>query len=347
MAGAPKYSHTELDKAGEILRDSTGSKDEQQWALELLSSWRAAHNRPLNTFNVTLRNRLTATHRKVLVAQRLKRIPTVVDKLHRFPEMRLSRIQDIAGVRAVVGSVDDVRAMCDDYKNNHRLRCKFVREKNYIDHPKKDGYRGVHMIYQYSNPKTPERDGLLVEMQIRTDAQHAWATTVETMGTFLGFSLKSDEGPDDWRKFFALTGSAIAHLEGTQPVPGYESMSAADTFREVARQSQVLRVKEKLVSLRVTMGPISQYKLKDSYFLLTLDPDAKTTTLQPFRKRRFARARAKYLELEESTRGTSKQVVLVSTSSVTQLKNAYPNFFLNTKKFLQILKEIEQRARTS
>lgn len=347
-AAEPKYTHGEVDRAGDILiSDSTGIEDERQSALEVLDYWRAAHNYPMNTFQATLRYRLTVIHREALVAQRLKRTPAILEKLRRFPTMHLSQIQDIGGLRAIVGNVGDVRALYEDYKDNGRLRHELAWEKNYINIPKPDGYRGVHLVYRYVNPKAPEYEGLLLEIQMRTNLQHAWATTVETMGTFLRYSLKSDEGPEKWRRFFALTGSAFAHLEGSPPVPGYESMSATDTFREVARQSQALKVKKTLTSLPVAMEPISHLKNKGSWFLIVLDPDGKRTTLQPFGKDRFAEATDTYLRLEESARGTQKQVVLVSTASVMQLIRAYPNFFLNTDLFLRILGDIERRAGTS
>ena len=56
----------------------------------------------------------------------------------------------------------------------------------------------MHLVYKYINPICPDYDGLFVELQIRTRLQHTWATAVETMGTYLEFSLKSSEGPEDW-----------------------------------------------------------------------------------------------------------------------------------------------------
>lgn len=344
MTVVPEHSRSEVDSAGEILRDSTGSQDEQQWALEVLDNWRAAHNYPINTFQATLRTRLKVAHRTALVAQRLKRIPSILDKLRRFPTMELSQIQDIGGLRAIVQNVDDVAALYEYYKNSVKFGHELANEKNYIDNPKPSGYRGVHLIYRYNNSKAPAYQGLLLEMQIRTVIQHAWATTVETMGTFLNHALKSNQGPDEWLKFFATTGSAFARLEGSRPVPEYEDMSATETYREVATQSKALQVKERLVGLRLATGHISRFKSKGGYFLLMLDPEARRIVLQPFGKDRFDEATAKYLQLEGDTRGTQKQVVLVSTASVTQVKKAYPNFFLDTTRFLQILRQIEQIA---
>jgi hypothetical protein len=63
-------------------------------------------------------------------------------------------------------------------------------------------------------------NGLRIEMQLRSRLQHAWATAVETVGTFLRQALKSSQGEGAWLKFFALMGSALARREHTPLVPG-------------------------------------------------------------------------------------------------------------------------------
>jgi len=56
-------------------------------------------------------------------------------------------------------------------------------------------------------------------MQIRSQLQHAWATAVETVGTFLQQALKSSQGDEGWQRFFALMGNAMAMRERRPPVP--------------------------------------------------------------------------------------------------------------------------------
>jgi hypothetical protein len=46
---------------------------------------------------------------RVEVTQRLKRFITILDKLKREPTLDLSKMQDIGGVRAVVGSIEEIR----------------------------------------------------------------------------------------------------------------------------------------------------------------------------------------------------------------------------------------------
>ncbi|UJB70634.1 hypothetical protein HRE53_06030 [Acaryochloris sp. 'Moss Beach'] len=52
------------------------------------------------------------------------------------------------------------------------------------------------------------------------------------MGTFLNHALKSNEGPEEWLDFFALTGSAFAHYEDCNAVPGYEELQEQETYEK-------------------------------------------------------------------------------------------------------------------
>src|SRR5205814_3031408 len=135
--------------------------------------------------------------------------------------------QDIGGVRAIVANVAEVRTLETVYATTpfqHKNRAK----KDYITNPKPDGYRGVHLIYEYKNDQAPQYNGLLIELQIRTRTQHIWSTAVETMGTFLGQSLKSQQGDDKWLTFFSIVSAAFALEEGCKPGQGFEDLSASD-----------------------------------------------------------------------------------------------------------------------
>lgn len=205
---SPLFSRSQVDKAGDILcqpaPDTYTSEriDNEIWAYDVLSNWRACHNYPINTFQATLRNRLENIDAEATVAQRLKRFPSIVLKLRRFPGMKAARMQDIGGLRAIVKSVNDVRKLETTYRTaTPSFRHKLVSSKDYIAHPKPDGYRSVHLVYRYQNVRTPDINGLLLELQLRSRLQHAWATAVETMGTFLGQALKSGYGDSRWRAF--------------------------------------------------------------------------------------------------------------------------------------------------
>jgi ppGpp synthetase/RelA/SpoT-type nucleotidyltranferase len=101
-------------------------------------------------------------------------------------------MQDIGGLRAVVREVDYVYKLRDLLLKGRFLH-KLVREDDYIRKPKASGYRSLHLVYRYANKYAPEYTGLQIEIQLRTELQHIWATAVETMGIILKQSLKSDE----------------------------------------------------------------------------------------------------------------------------------------------------------
>jgi ppGpp synthetase/RelA/SpoT-type nucleotidyltranferase len=50
------------------------------------------------------------------VTQRLKRLPTIVDKLARHPNMQLTTMEDIGGVRAVLSSQEQADAILADLR---------------------------------------------------------------------------------------------------------------------------------------------------------------------------------------------------------------------------------------
>src|SRR3546814_3079796 len=77
---------------------------------------------------------------------------------------------------------------------NKRRQYEVVHIDDYIRSPKSSGYRSIHLVLKYKSKKYPEYNNLLLEVQIRTHAQHSWATAVETVGAVLGQALKSSEG---------------------------------------------------------------------------------------------------------------------------------------------------------
>lgn len=199
----PKFSKNKVNKAGNIMKASNSSLSDKEWAEDVLTNWRASHSYPINTFQSTLRDKLKNIDADALVAQRLKRSPSIISKLRRSQDMNLARMQDIAGLRAVVEDIEKVRLLESSYLKS-RFKHEKVGHKDYIECPKPTGYRGVHLIYKYCNSSVPEYDGLRLEIQIRTKLQHIWATAVETMGTFLSQALKSSEGPDEWLDFLVV-----------------------------------------------------------------------------------------------------------------------------------------------
>jgi len=346
----PAFSKSDVDKAAVVLFDFEKYSDAfvQVSALNVFGNWRAAHSWPMNTFQVGLRRLATKIDRTALVAQRLKRVPSIFAKLKRQKNMRLSQMQDIAGCRAVLSNVKHTMALYEAYKKS-RMKHALTGEKNYIANPKDSGYRGIHLVYRYNSDRSDVFNGLQVEVQLRSRLQHAWATAVETVGTFVHQSLKSSEGAEGWLSFFAHISSVFAKLEGTPPIPNVPTDDKelhAAVYKQAKEMDVVQRLRMYGTALQVLDFDQSTASKQPGYFLMVLEPQIKQVSVQPYKKAQLEQATKDYLEAEKAVSKTGKgEVVLVATDSVDSLKKAYPNYFLDTSVFLGHLeKYLESRT---
>ena len=334
----PSYSRRQVDAAGEVLAD-VDRVLELDHALEVVNNWRSSHSFPLNTFQATLRKKGRRVDADCLVAQRIKRLWSINHKLERFPRMRLSQVQDIGGCRAVVTNIDHVRELVAAYRNSD-LKHKLARVDDYLESPQRSGYRGVHLIYKYFSDKNSTYNDLSIEMQIRSQFQHAWATAVETVGTFVRQPLKSSLGAEDWLRFFALMGTVIAFQEQTTPVLGTPTDQAA-LVQELNHYVHDLDVIGRLEAY----GNIIQMmegggQIDAQYFLLELASAAREVRITAFNRAQLSEAQRRYLEAERRIASDPfSEVVLVSVDSVAALQKAFPNYFLDTRVFIGLVQD--------
>jgi len=333
----PQYSRSQVNRAGDVLIADLRSPNDEDWALQVINNWRASHSFPLNTFQMGLRTRARQVDSSALIAQRVKRLSSIEYKLRIQPGMRLSRMQDIGGCRAVVADVPAVRNLRDLYVKSH-LKHRLVKEDDYISEPKRSGYRSVHRVYRYVSDRSATYNTLQIEVQMRSQLQHAWATAVETVGTFLQQSLKASQGSDEWLRFFTLMGSAVARLENTTLVPDTPT-SRSELIRDLKHYITCLDVHGKLSAYSATIRTLEKPEVRGAhYFLLDLRPSEGTVTINTFARNELQVATAQYLETERQLTGPGSEAVLVSVESLGLLRRAYPNYFLDTGVFLDTVK---------
>lgn len=330
----PTESKSKINKAGKILTQDSFFNLEYQEALDLANRWRACHAYPINTFQATLRQKVSQCSGEPIVAQRLKRMPTIIDKLSRFPNMQLTTMQDIAGLRAILENIDDVQSVVSKYVFNKSFPHEFIDQYDYITTPRDiDGYRSHHLTYKYRNKRNPNYDGLRVEIQIRTRLQHIWATAVETMGTFLGQALKSKQGDKEWIDFFAAVSSAFSFIEGTNPVPRFSHLSKSKTIDLVAKMENDLGAVEKMKNFSTVINSIGSKK-SYTYHLLVLNSLEHSISVYTYDRENFEKAMEDYTKFEnEAAKGSRLEPVLVSAGPMENLKKAYPNLFLDISEF--------------
>ncbi len=197
------------------------------------------------------------------------------------------------------------------------------------------------MIYRYHNERAPSYDGLSLELQLRTKLQHAWATAVETMGTFLGQALKSGRGEGEWRQFFATAGAALAIVEKTAPVPGFEACPEQQVFDMVRTIADKLHILEKLRGFTIAADRITTERGQGAYHLVVLDSSRRSVSIRPYPISRLEQANLDYASIEQRTKaGEPIEAVLVSAGPIDALRKAYPNYFLDTQEFITQIEKV-------
>ena len=251
--------------------------------------------------------------------------------------MQLARMQDIGGCRAVLNNIREVRALRDNVLAS-RAKHILAHSKDYIAEPKESGYRGIHLIYRYHSDTYTKHCGLMVEIQIRSTIQHVWATGVETVGTFIRSPLKSSIGPKDWLEFFARLSTTL-HLKESNPriYKRLEEFHAS----AIALGKLINRIdaKRRLTDFGNLVKLVEQHKQRETRtFVLHLKPVQGIVQLFPFRTQASPEALKLYSRLEqEANIEQGEDVVLVSTDSIRDLRQAYPNYFLDTRRLVKEL----------
>lgn len=340
----PRFSRSNVDKAGACYIDPKASRAEKDKARLVINNWRSSHSFPLNTLQTNLRYAAGVVDPDPTVAQRIKRLPSIRHKLERISGMKLSRMQDLGGCRAVVSDVGRVNELLSFYRDKTQMKHKLVREDMYIWEPKPSGYRGIHLVYAYHSDKKSTYNGLKIELQLRSQLQHAWATAVETVGTFTEQALKSSMGEEDWLRFFALMSSAIALREGTPQVPDTptDPELLIEELRELAVELQVV---DRLGAYGAAMQHVEKQLKpgKKHTFLMELDLDERVLRVNSYDNASLAAAAYSHAE-RKTEENSAIDLVLVGADSVNSLKRAYPNYFLDTTAFVDAVVDATEGA---
>ncbi len=85
----------------------------------------------------------------------------------------LDKLNDIAGVRVVCGYLDDIYRIRRELRKHPEF--VILKEKDYIRHPRKSGYRSLHIIGSVSVASENGIQDVKVEIQLRTLVMHLWA----------------------------------------------------------------------------------------------------------------------------------------------------------------------------
>ncbi|WP_242512651.1 RelA/SpoT domain-containing protein, partial [Enterobacter hormaechei] len=213
-----EHSKNQVKKAGECIRKGNGDIEK---AIEIIQQYRAAHLYPLMIIKNLVWKHAQKINKNAIIARRLKRLPTIIDKLRRKTldgvtpnSIAVTRMSDIGGCRVIVENRLQLLLLdssLDKSRTTHKSKVK-----DYIKSPKSTGYRGIHRIYTcYDKDEAHQWKGFDIEVQLRTKLQHLWATTIEVVDLCEGRTLKTNpfESNPSWVNFFRLMSEFIAEEE--------------------------------------------------------------------------------------------------------------------------------------
>jgi hypothetical protein len=170
-------------------------------------------------------------------------------------------MHDIAGCRIIFDTIEELllfRKSLHGARFNHKRRGADNEERwNYLVHPKPDGYRGIHEVYEYDVKSEGGKtwNGLNVEIQFRTFAQHAWSTAVEVAGLLTLNKPKFGQGSPELLEQFRIASELIARFfeGGTSCLPDKSLDELRDGFHECEQQTRIIelfrRVNTKVVDI--------------------------------------------------------------------------------------------------
>ena len=115
-------------------------------------------------------------------------------------------------------------------------------------------------------------------------------------------------------------------------VPG----SSRELVKQIRVAGRKLKVKKRLAAFQTALDIVGQEDLRGyKYFLLELRPDEEYLEIKAFRKGELGKATVAYLAAERELVDTTGDAVLVASDSLESLRRAFPNYFGDTRRFVQ------------
>ncbi|CAH7227808.1 putative GTP pyrophosphokinase [Vibrio crassostreae] len=348
------YSNNGVKKAGRRLRKKEG---DLKAATATIQQFRAAHEKPLNTIAYLVGRCCRELGIDVKPVTRLKRLETIIDKLQRKSldgntanATCVTNMNDIGGCRAIFPDLMSLELAISQLQGTvekvGRVRIKDI--DNYITNPKPNdcGYRSLHVIYRYDHASGKSFN---IEAQLRTRLQHLWATTVEIVDILEGTKIKThshsaneDKGALQikWEELLSNMSRYIADAEGAVELGKEEKAQLSIRLRELNDEINALGRLETFKILSEKVKSCSNNRV--SHVLLVIDENALE---QIFNAEfdNYSQAISAYNALENATRSEPKiNTLLISTSDIGQLSEAYPNYLGDCASFMLLLQEAMQ-----
>lgn len=314
------YTGGDIKRLGKRLREKKG-KHISDDDLDLLQAHRLSFTEPLFRTFKELTQYKSTVERSAIIAFRLKRISTIINKVIRKPEMQLNRMWDIAGIRIIFGDEGSARRMVNLIVQKYEVRGQI---RNYFEDPKKIGYQAFHIYI------TEPNSGKVIEVQIRTRDTHNWATLVEITDVLYNTRLKEEgfENNKTLGRFHHLV-SSEKELEPEEANFLYKTL---DKYDFITKLAETFRKNSSIVKKQW-----QQVNSKDRYFLIELSSDS-IPKLSGYKN--YEKAELDYFNAYKKDEGALIVLTSIHKPSFEQISIAYANYILSYHRFMKDVQDI-------
>lgn len=174
----------QIRRLGNSIRENTNTVSTDN--LELLQAYRTSYKDALSKAFTLLTTLTRSVYTEAILSYRIKRIDSIIRKLHRKPKMQLDRMGDIVGCRCILKNEKQIRKLERKIKENFWVNESQTRD--YYKNENPTGYRSLHLYI-----KLEEDHSEIIEVQLRTQVDHNWATLVEITDLLLDDTAKESD----------------------------------------------------------------------------------------------------------------------------------------------------------
>lgn len=186
-----EISKTQIDRLGDRIKRGHITEED----LRLLDRYRRTFTSAYEIVVGSIRDKLGLEPTGRLAKSTI----SIIDKLKR-ESIRLTQIQDIAGCRIIATDIAEQEAVTQSLTN-------LFPKVAVIDRRAKPshGYRAIHVVVNQA--------GKLIEIQVRTSLQHAWAEASEKISDLKGTIIKYGGGDEAIQRKLQILSTRVATAE--------------------------------------------------------------------------------------------------------------------------------------
>lgn len=303
-----------------LLKNETPTKEQ----LDVLKKWRKSYKEALNTVNRELNSIMNRIDNQGIITYRIKRIESIFSKLRRYPKMNLARMHDIAGARCIVSNEQKTNRLLDEIYQSKII--KVLDTDNYIESPKESGYKSIHLRCSCC--------GKNIEIQLRDETQHSWATLVEIADVVYRTEIK--EYADD-------KGTGLCEFLKILSKSKNLTKDEREKLNSILIKTRFLQKLTKVFSKNShsLIKTWTKNAIQGPFYLFEVD-EKNTASIKTFSS--FDEAEDQYFALSDSelSNASKKNYVMayISNSDYEMVTKAYSNYVLTRHNFYRNLSNI-------